>query len=207
MDGTLVDSEKIYLKGFKYAFNQNGFDVDDDFVKVFVGLSGEDEMMEIDKTTGNREMTDKVFKDMLDYAHFEFENVELKKGAVELLEHCQNYHLKIGLATSSHELSARNTLEKLGILSYFDFLVFGDEVDKPKPHPMIYRLAVKKSGLGHEGCLVVEDSGAGVMSAKKADLSVVQIFDDVDLVDLADHNVDALSGIKPIIDKLVSKNE
>jgi len=202
MDGTLVDSEKVYLKGFEYAFNKNGFAVDADFVKIFVGMSGEDEMMEIDKITGHREMTDKVFKDMLDFAHCEFDNVELKKGAVELLEHCQNYDLKIGLATSTHETSARKTLKKLEILSYFDFFVFGDEVDRPKPDPMIYHLAIKRSGLERENCLVIEDSLSGVMSAKKASLPVVQIFDDVDLVDLADYNVNTLSKIMPIIDDL-----
>jgi len=202
MDGTLVDSEKVYLKGFEHAFNKNGFAVDADFVKVFVGMSGEEEMLEIDKTTGNREMTNQVFRDMLEFAHYEFDNVELKSGAVELLEHCQNNDLKIGLATSTHETSARKTLKKLGIFSYFEFFVFGDEVDRPKPDPMIYRLAIKRSGLEREDCLVIEDSLSGIMSAKKASLPVVQIFDDVDLVDLADYNVKTLSEIMPIIDDL-----
>jgi len=206
MDGTLVDSEKVYLRGFEYAFTKNGFDVAADFAKVFVGMSGEEEMVEIDKITGNREMTDKVFKEVLDYAHHEFNahRVELKAGATALLDHCQNYDLKIGLATSTFAASARNTLEKLGILSYFDFFVFGDEVDIPKPHPMIYRLATLRSGFRRENCLVVEDSFSGVVSATKAGLCVVQIFDDVDLVDLADYHVDALSGVMPIIDQLIS---
>jgi HAD superfamily hydrolase (TIGR01509 family) len=171
-------------------------------------MSGEDEMLEIDKTTLSRECTDQVFKDMLDYAYCEFEkhNVELKAGAIELLDYCQDNHLQIGLATSTYETRARETLEKLGLLSYFDFLVFGDEVDIPKPDPMIYHLAVERSGIGHDNCLVVEDSLSGVLSARKAKLSVVQIFDDVDPVDLADYNVDALSGIMPIIDQLVPEH-
>ena len=204
MDGTLVDSEKVYLKGFEYAFNKNGFAVDANFVKVFVGMSGEKEMLEIDKTTGNRELTNQVFKDMLDYVHAKFdEQVELKEGAVMLLDYCQSHSLKIGLATSTHEVSARKTLDQLGILSYFDFLVFGDEVEIPKPDPMIYHLALAKSGIECEHCLVVEDSFSGIVSATTAGLSVVQIFDDVDLVPLADYNVDALHEIISIIDKLI----
>ena len=206
MDGTLVDSEKIYLKGFQQAFNKNGFDVDGDFVKVFSGMSGEEEMLEIDKITRDRAVTNKIFQEMLDYVHSEFDHVELKTGAVALLEHCQNYHLKIGLATSTHEASARATLEKFGLLSYFDFFVFGNEVAVPKPDPMIYRLATAKSEFRPEHCLVVEDSFSGVTAATKAKLSVVQIIDDVPPVDLADYHVGALNEVHSIIDKLRSKN-
>ena len=209
MDGTLVDSEKVYLRGYQHAFGKNGITVDSDFAKIFIGMSGADELLEIDKVTGSRAITDKVFKDMLTYAHDEFtaQRVELKVGAKALLAYCQRCGLKIGLATSSHQASATSMLEKLDILSYFDFLVFGDEVEVPKPDPMIYRLAIKRSGFAPKHCLAVEDSFSGVTSAKKADLFVAQIFDDVDLVPAADYNVGTLRELVPIIEQLILKNE
>jgi len=205
MDGTLVDSEKIYLAGFKHAFEQAGIRVDEANLKVFCGMSGEDELNEIDKFTNDREATNHVFETMITYCHREFSasRVELKANAERLLAHCKSQGLKIGLATSSYKDSATALLEKLGILDYFEFLVFGDEVSTPKPDPMIYHLAVHRSGFEGDGCLVVEDSFSGVTAAREALLAVIQICDDIRPVDFATYHVYDLSEILPIIDKLV----
>lgn len=204
MDGTLIDSEKIYVKGFKHAFDKNGIMIDPGFEKTFIGMSGEEELIKLDSVTGSRAMTIKVFKDVVDYANEQFvgQRIDLKVGAKELLTYCQNCGLQIGLATSSYQEGATSILEKLGILSYFDFLVFGDEVEIAKPDPTIYRLAIKKSGFEPGDCLAVEDSFPGVISAKKADLVVAQIFDDVGLISEADYNIGALGELVSIIDRL-----
>ena len=208
MDGTLVDSEKVYLTGYKTAFDKFNIAATESELKIFAGLSGADEMNEIDKFTNDRAVTEQLFNEMITYCFKEFaaNRVELKPDAVALLDYCKESGLKIGLATSSHEENARSVLTQLNIIDYFDFFVFGDEVETPKPDPTIYRLAVLRSGFKRDDCLVIEDSLAGVTSATKARLAVVQIFDDVDPVYFANYNVDALKGIMPIIDKLVPKD-
>lgn len=208
MDGTLVDSEKVYLAGYKNAFDKFNVAATGSELKIFTGLSGDDELNEIDKFTNDRAITEQIFEHMITYCHNEFaaNRVELKADAVQLLDYCRDRCLKIGLATSSHEKNARDILTNLNIIDYFDFFVFGDEVDTPKPDPTIYRMATLRSGFERDDCLVVEDSLAGVTSATKARLSVIQIFDDVDPIYFANYNVDTLKGIIPIIDKLIPKN-
>ena len=203
MDGTLVDSEKVYLSGFKRAFDKFNVVATESELKVFSGLSGGDELKELDKFTHNRAVTEQVFDHMITYCHQEFaaNRVELKSDAVILLDYCREQGLKIGLATSTHEKDARSMLKKLDIIDYFDFFVFGDEVTTPKPDPTIYRMATVRSGFRRGECLVVEDSLAGVTSATKARLSVIQICDDIDPVQLADNHVKALKEVMPLIDK------
>ena len=208
MDGTLVDSEKVYLAGYKHAFDKFNVAATVSELKVFAGLSGDDEMSEIDKFTNDRAVTESVFNEMVNYFQNEYDEhqVELKADAIKLLDYCKECHLKIGLATSSYEQGARELLTKLNIIDYFDFFVFGDEIDTPKPDPEIYRVAIERSGCDRDDCLVIEDSLAGVTSATKARLPVIQIFGDVDPVHFANYNVDALKKIMPIIDKLIPKN-
>ncbi|MCK5422896.1 MAG: HAD-IA family hydrolase, partial [Deltaproteobacteria bacterium] len=49
----------------------------------------------------------------------------------------------------------------------------GDVVKKKKPDPEIYLMALEKSGLKPEACIVVEDSRVGVLAAKAAGMNVV----------------------------------
>ncbi|MBW2652336.1 MAG: HAD-IA family hydrolase [Deltaproteobacteria bacterium] len=44
---------------------------------------------------------------------------------------------------------------------------------KKKPDPEIYLMALEKSGLKPEACIVVEDSRVGVLAAKAAGMNVV----------------------------------
>jgi len=55
----------------------------------------------------------------------------------------------------------------------FDFVLAGDVVSKKKPDPEIYNLALEKTGLRPEQCIVVEDSRNGVLAAKAAEMHVV----------------------------------
>ncbi|MCL2559213.1 MAG: HAD family phosphatase [Turicibacter sp.] len=205
MDGTLVDSEKVYLTGYKKTFAKFNVAIADEKLQRFSGLSGEDELNTIDEYTNDRAISEQILTEMIAYAESEFaaNRVELKSGAVSLLDYCKQLGLKVGLATSSYEEHARSMLKSLGIIHYFDFFVFGDEISIPKPDPMIFRTAARRSGHQRDECLVIEDSLAGVTAATKARLSVVQIADDIDPIHFANYNVDALSEIKPIIEALL----
>ena len=52
-------------------------------------------------------------------------------------------------------------------------MLAGDIVSKKKPDPEIYNLALEKTGLKPDECMVVEDSRNGVLAAKAAGLYIV----------------------------------
>ena len=60
-------------------------------------------------------------------------------------------------------------LEKLGLLSYFSFVVSSEEAGVEKPHPGLFALCAEKAGVSPEECLFVGDSLKGdVLGAEKA---------------------------------------
>lgn len=80
--------------------------------------------------------------------------------------------LKIAIASSS----ARGAIEKMekaaGVSGLVDIVVSGEECPAHKPAPDIYLKALDLLGLGPEDAIAVEDSPAGIASAKGAGLPV-----------------------------------
>ena len=54
-----------------------------------------------------------------------------------------------------------------------EFVLAGDVVSKKKPDPEIYLLALERSGLSPDECIVIEDSRNGILAAKAAGLRSV----------------------------------
>jgi beta-phosphoglucomutase-like phosphatase (HAD superfamily) len=54
-----------------------------------------------------------------------------------------------------------------------EFVLAGDVVSKKKPDPEIYLLALERTGLAPDECIVVEDSHNGILAAKAAGLRAV----------------------------------
>jgi len=81
--------------------------------------------------------------------------------------------LIVGVCTTSNEKAANAVAH--GVLKdiKFAFVLAGDIVKKKKPDPEIYNLALEKTGLEPEECMVVEDSHNGVLAAKAAGMHCI----------------------------------
>jgi beta-phosphoglucomutase len=74
----------------------------------------------------------------------------------------------MALATSAGRAEVDRVLGVLGFARFFRALVTGDDVARPKPDPEPYLRAAAALGIPPEACAVVEDSAAGVASARDA---------------------------------------
>jgi HAD superfamily hydrolase (TIGR01509 family) len=87
---------------------------------------------------------------------------------------------KLAIVTSSGRREVEPILEAAGLLPSLDTVVYGDDVKNHKPAPDPYRLAVKRLGITR--ALVIEDSFAGIASARSAGLDVLELRRQCDLV-------------------------
>ena len=83
--------------------------------------------------------------------------------------------IALALATSAGENNIRFVLQGLGLESYFEATVRGDEVTNGKPAPEIFLTAAARLGVPPENCLVFEDAFAGIEAAGRAGMSVVAL--------------------------------
>ena len=80
---------------------------------------------------------------------------------------------KLGVVTSSNIREVGGLLESAGLMPYLDTVVHGGEVKNHKPAPDPYLLAIER--LEVRTALAVEDSKAGIASAKAAGLDVIAV--------------------------------
>ena len=66
---------------------------------------------------------------------------------------------------------------ELNILSYFDYILCGDQVKNRKPHPETYLKVLAHFNMNPKNTLVLEDSLVGVEAAYKAGTICIMIPD------------------------------
>ena len=97
----------------------------------------------------------------------------LRPGIHRFMKEGEAAGLTLAVTTTSNERAAHAIAYKVLEDVPFKFVLAGDIVHKKKPDPAIYLLALEKTGLQPEECLVVEDSRNGILAAKAAGMHVV----------------------------------
>jgi beta-phosphoglucomutase len=98
------------------------------------------------------------------------EGMSLAPGAEELIEYLVSRKIRINIATASVYENARFFIRKFSLDRWFDpdKIIYDDGIVKSKPHPDFYIRAIQALGLDPPVCVVIEDSIAGIHSAKNA---------------------------------------
>ena len=74
----------------------------------------------------------------------------------------------MALASSGSRESVNAFLDRTGLHRIFRSVLSGDDVDRAKPNPEIFRRSIVALGLLPENCAVIEDAAAGVRAARSA---------------------------------------
>ncbi|MEM7490547.1 MAG: HAD family phosphatase [Pseudomonadota bacterium] len=176
MDGLLLDSEGLYLEGFRRARTATGIDADDALFRRLIGMNNE---------SGGRVLRDALgdaadaFADAWSRASGELlaEPIPPKPTVLASLQALTAVGLPLIVATSTRRELAVTRLRRAGLSAYLPDLVGGDQVSRGKPHPEIYETAAARLGLSPHVCAAFEDSENGVRSAVAAGMVVTQVPD------------------------------
>lgn len=100
--------------------------------------------------------------------------LRLKRGGLACLKEARELG-KTALASSSplHLIDA--VVDRFGIRSYFDLILSGEQVEKPKPSPDIFVEAARILKVLPKNCIVLEDSLAGVEAGMRAGMRVCAV--------------------------------
>ena len=143
MDGTLVDSEPLWLQAEIEIMQELGcIWTAEDQLACLGGPRAKTEKIMQDKS-GNQ-MPDGYFGDQLDNLMEQKLANELKiyDGALDLVYECKDFGLKVALVTASGS-RLMNVVLKNFPKDLFDVVVSGDDVARSKPDPEPYIKAAK----------------------------------------------------------------
>lgn len=184
VDGTLVDSESIYVKAALKNLEVNHYNIPMSAIMGIIGQNKAAGQRLIESTQDDSFNYDEYLKDFRKIRDelLEKEPYKLKKGAINILNYCKEHDIKMAIATSTARDKQTKVLTQLGIIDYFDYMVFGDEIINSKPAPDIYlKVYEHYKNLDKDEMIIYEDSNNGILSGYNAGIKVVYIKDIVDV--------------------------
>lgn len=183
VDGTLVDSEAVYVKAALKNLEVNHYNIPMSAIMGIIGQNRVAGQKLIESTQDDSFNYDKYLQDFRKIRDelLEKEPYKLKKGALNILNYCKEHNIKMAIATSTYREKQVKVLTNLGIIDYFDYMVFGDEIKNSKPAPDIYLKVYEHYKYNKDEMIIYEDSNNGILSAYNAGIKVVYIKDIVDV--------------------------
>ena len=179
LDRTLLDRSWVWEKVDEKFLGDRGFQVPDDYVDEISPLGAERAAVYTIERFGLNEDKDDIVREWIEMAKKEYATeVVCKPYAKEFLEELHKLNIKMAVATSSDRELFMKTLEREGILKYFQKIVTVDEVERGKGYPDIYEEAARRIKVNPHKCLVFEDILAGVTGASLGEFNVVAVFDE-----------------------------
>ncbi|MFI5930280.1 HAD family hydrolase [Micromonospora sp. NPDC051543] len=197
MDGTLVDSEKLWDVALQELAREYGGELSADARRSIIGTAMAESMRILHDDLGQPERDPEISAAWINARILELFRAGLpwRPGAFELLHAVRVAGVPTALVTSSPRALVEIALDTLGRDS-FDVVVAGDEVVAAKPHPEPYLTAARLLGAPIERCVAIEDSPTGVASALASGAAVLAVPAEVPLPPIeAVHQVRSLVGV------------
>lgn len=176
LDGVLVHSMPLHTEAWRRYLEKLGVTVEDiehsmhgkrnpELVREWFGRDLAD-----DAVLEHGAAKERLFRELMlaeDPALFRI------PGLLEFLERHRDVPKAIG--SNAEAANIDFVLDYLGLRRFFDVVVHGHEVSRPKPFPDIYLKAAERLGVEPSHCIVFEDSPPGVEAGRAAGMRVVAV--------------------------------
>ena len=170
LDGTLLDTEKLYRRFWVEAARQMGYPMEDRHALMVRSMAAEraEPLLRREVCEDFEYHAVRALRRQIMEAYIDENGVEAKAGLLPMLRELKQMGLRIGLATATPEARARNYLRMVGAEAAFDAVACAEMVAHGKPAPDIYLLGAKTIGIDPACCLALEDSYTGLLAAHRA---------------------------------------
>ena len=178
MDGTLIDSTGLWHEIDKMFFAKRNMELPKDYAQkiVHLGLTKAAELTR--ELYGVKESPEEIIQEWRQMAIDMYKNdVQLKEGALELLQLFKKNGLKLSIATANDEELYMPCIERLNIGKYFDVIADVNSSKEGKNSARIYLELTEKMNSKPENTLVLEDMPTCIKTVYEADFVTVAVND------------------------------
>ncbi len=178
MDGVLIDAREWHYEALNEVLRIFGYEITRAMHEDrFDGLSTSKKLEMLTKEVGlpqhihgmiNRIKQDRTLRIAASKC---FPNVAHQV----LISKLKKQGFKVGVVTNSIRQTTEFMLTYAGLFELLDVVITNQDVDKPKPNPDGYQLAMQKLDVLPSETLIVEDSPYGVAAGKASGAKVVQV--------------------------------
>ncbi|MBR5225174.1 MAG: HAD family phosphatase [Clostridia bacterium] len=179
LDGTLLDTEKLYRRFWVEASRQLGYPMEDRHALMIRSMAAAyaEPLLKREVCAEFDYHSVRALRRTIMEEYIDQNGVDPKPDLIETLRALREKGLKIGLATATPEHRARKYLRMVNAEPYFDAVTCADMVRRGKPQPDIYLLACERTGVAPGEALAVEDAPTGIRAAHDAGCAAVMVPD------------------------------
>ena len=202
LDGVLIQSEEVWDAVRERYVRERGGRYDAKVQRAMMGMSAPEWSTFLHEDAGVPDEPEVINADVVRLMLEAYRReLPLLPGAVEAVRRAADA-FPLGLASSSNRPIFEEVLELAGIADCFRATVSSEEVERGKPAPDVYLEAARRLGVDPSRCAAVEDSHAGIRSAKSAGMRVIAIPNasyppDDEALELADVTLASLDELTP----------
>ena len=177
MDGVLVNSEPLWRLAERQVFAEVGLELTDSDCETTMGMRS-DEVIEHwyrhSPWTGPTvsEVETRLESRMQELIR---ERGTAMPGVVQSIRMIRAEGLELGLASSSSPALIETVLSKLTLADAFRVAHSAVTEELGKPHPAVFLSTARMLGIEPSECVAIEDSLAGLRSAKTAGMRVIVV--------------------------------
>jgi len=176
LDGVIIDSMPFHQRAWQRYLEVTGIGAGDslDFMhgqrneEIVRGLLGPE--ADLQTVIAHGAAKEQLYRDMLREGLGE----HLVAGIAEWLKHVSG--APVALATNAERANVDFVLDGGGLRPYFNAIVDGSQVERPKPAPDVYLRAAELLEIPPRNCVVFEDSPVGVAAAVAAGMRAVGVL-------------------------------
>ncbi|MCD4677177.1 MAG: HAD family hydrolase, partial [Desulfobacula sp.] len=165
LDGTLIDNLAEMFAVFQHFLSDYG---QTGTRELFESFNGVPVPKVLEKLKKEYLIVNSV-KDLIDQytamLHESQSSFSIREGSVEMLETAKSVDFRIALVTSSSRKRAEDILNGHNLLNHFDLIVGNEDVERGKPDPEPFLMAIQKLSLDATRTFSIEDSINGIQSA------------------------------------------
>lgn len=176
LDGTLADTDPIHFRTWKDILQNYGLSIDRSFYEQrFSGRLNaaivHDLLPELSAEEGQQLSWNKE----AEFRKRAAGELAPMAGLSDLLTCATEQQLKQAVVTNAPAENADFMLEVLGLRNQFATVVLAEELERGKPDPLPYQVALERLGVSSAAAIAFEDSPSGVRSAVAAGILTVGI--------------------------------
>lgn len=166
LDGTLFSTKKANCAAYQKAFSHFGVKLTKEKYNSVFGLRFSEMAKNVAPALSKADLK-KVKKLKACYYRKCVNLIKPNVSLIELIKHFRKT-CKICLVTSASKKNALFLLNHFKIRKYFDFVMCGEDIQLPKPHPSCYKECFKRFQISPREALIFEDANPGIDAAKRS---------------------------------------
>jgi HAD superfamily hydrolase (TIGR01509 family) len=177
LDGVLVDTEQIHYTNLISSIEELTNLTFEEITSV-VRTDGTSTKTKLNDLQKRFSISSEVI-DLIDVIKQEKTTKTLKElsysETLNAMLHDLKSKYKLSLISNSRRENIQIIINNLGISQYFDYVVFPNDILKPKPSGDMHSYVLNKLNLSPRQSVVFEDSPVGIESALNANCNVVEV--------------------------------